>query len=77
VSVDNGGKLPLVVFGNGMFQDSLSFKHHMSHAVKKIFSNLKRREKAGQVVVVTIDEYLTSQVFQIRLWACQIEFMLT
>jgi hypothetical protein len=36
-------------------------KGYMVHNVDNIHKSLKRREKSGQVVVVDIDEYLSSQ----------------
>jgi hypothetical protein len=59
---NNEGKMRLVVFGNSMFNQAIGFKHNMSNAVKKIYDNLKRRERLGQAVVVTIDDYLFSGV---------------
>lgn len=57
------GKLPLVVFGNGMFgKDNVPMKGHRPGLVGVLYRMLKRREARGELVVVIIDEYLTSQV---------------
>jgi ribosomal protein L25 (general stress protein Ctc) len=62
VNPENHGKMPLVVYGTGMMNNSLSFRGHRSHPNGKIFKALKERERSGQIVVLKIDEYLTSQV---------------
>lgn len=57
------GKLPLIAFGNGMFgKDNAPIKGYRSDLVNVLYRMLKRREARGELVVVTIDEYLTSQV---------------
>jgi hypothetical protein len=60
--VENDGKMPLVVYGNGMLNSNLPFHRHKSNPSNKVYKNLKRRERDGQVAVALIDEYLTSQV---------------
>lgn len=47
--------------------------HNMSNAVKKIYDNLKRRERLGQAVLVTIDDYLSSQVCDMYFWYAEVE----
>ncbi|KAL1930641.1 hypothetical protein VTP01DRAFT_10803 [Rhizomucor pusillus] len=57
------GKLPLVVFSNGMFgKDNVPMKGHRPGLVGVLDRMLKRREARGELVVVIIDEYLTSQI---------------
>lgn len=60
--MENDGKMPLVVYGNGMLNGNLSFHGHKSNPSSKVYKNLKQRERDGQVAVALIDEYLTSQV---------------
>ncbi|KAI7903267.1 uncharacterized protein BX663DRAFT_508022 [Cokeromyces recurvatus] len=56
-------KLPLVVFGAGMFgKDLVHYKGLRSGVTELFYKTLKRRESNGDLIVVTIDEYLTSQV---------------
>jgi tRNA U34 5-carboxymethylaminomethyl modifying enzyme MnmG/GidA len=61
INIDNQGKMPLIVFGNGLF-NPMAIRGHQAAPIKKIFSNLKQRERLGQALVLEIDEYLTSQV---------------
>ena len=57
------GRLPLIIFGNGIFgKDGMKIKGYRHGLVKVFYQMLKRREARGELVVVTIDEYLTSQV---------------
>jgi hypothetical protein len=39
VNVQNQGKMPLIVFGNGFFND-MAIKRHMAAPIKKIYANL-------------------------------------
>ncbi|KAI7900524.1 uncharacterized protein BX663DRAFT_517920 [Cokeromyces recurvatus] len=56
-------KVPLVVFGVGMFgKDLVHCKGLRSGITELFYKTLKRREINGDLIVVTIDEYLTSQV---------------
>lgn len=56
-------KMPLIVFGDGMFgKDGVKIKGHESGIVGILYRMLKRREARGEAVIVTIDEYRTSQV---------------
>ena len=75
VNVQNQGKMPLIVFGNGFFND-MAIKRHMAAPIKKIYANLKRRERLGQAVIVQIDEYLTSQVHSYFLFFCCYEHVI-
>jgi hypothetical protein len=75
VNVQNQGKMPLIVFGNGFFND-MAIKRHMAAPIKKIYANLKRRERLGQAVIVQIDEYLTSQVHSYFLFFCCCEHVI-
>ncbi|KAL1933262.1 hypothetical protein VTP01DRAFT_7352 [Rhizomucor pusillus] len=50
------GKLPLVVFGNGMFgKENIPMKGHRSGLIGVLYRMLKRREARGELVVVIID----------------------
>jgi hypothetical protein len=62
-------KIPLVIFGNAMFghNNSTHFKGKQHGIVDKIWKELKRRERAGELIAITIDEYLSSQV-SIGIW---------
>lgn len=56
-------KMPLIVFGDGMFgKDGTRLKGHESGVTNVLWKMLKQREARGEVALVTIDEYLTSQV---------------
>lgn len=57
-------KIPLIVFGSGMFGASghASRKRKKAAVVNKLWRMLKRRERRGELVAVTIDEFYTSQV---------------
>lgn len=52
----------IVVFGSGMFGKDVPLKGQQSGVVGILWKELKKREANGEVVVATIDEYLTSQV---------------
>jgi hypothetical protein len=57
------GKMPMVVFGSGMFgKDSIHFKGHRHGVVGKIYAHLKHRASLGELCLLNIDEYFTSQV---------------
>lgn len=56
-------KVPLIVFGDGMFgKDNVKLKGNRCGVTDKLWKALKRREKSGNLVAVTVDEYLTSQI---------------
>jgi hypothetical protein len=57
-------KIPLVIFGNAMFGDknSMHIKGKQHGIVDMIWRELKRRERAGELIAIPIDEYLSSQV---------------
>lgn len=57
-------KLPLVIFGDGMFgkKNFVHFGGHRHGVVDVLWRTLKQKEYQGQVVAITIDEFLTSQV---------------
>ena len=63
-TVNTTGKLPLVVFGDGMFLNKNlgKIRGKNSSIVGVIWRELKRRERSGDLVTVTVDEYLSSQV---------------
>ncbi|KAL1930767.1 hypothetical protein VTP01DRAFT_10929 [Rhizomucor pusillus] len=52
----------IVVFGSGMFGKDVPLKGQQSGVVGILWKELKKREANGEVVVATIDEYLTSQI---------------
>lgn len=56
-------KVPLIVFGDGMFgKDNVKLKGNRCGVTGILWKALKRREKSGNLVAVTVDEYLTSQI---------------
>jgi hypothetical protein len=57
-------KLPLVIFGDGMFgkKNSVHIRGHKHGVVDVLWKVLKQKEKQGQIVAIKIDEFLTSQV---------------
>jgi hypothetical protein len=58
-------RIPLIVFGNAMFgakKNGQKMKGQKAGIVNIIWREVKRRERAGDLVAVTIDEYLSSQV---------------
>jgi sortase (surface protein transpeptidase) len=58
-------KMPLVVFGSAMFgKDDVRIKGHRHGITNMIFKQLKHRESLGELCLLTIDEYFTSQVHQ-------------
>ncbi|KAG1047748.1 hypothetical protein G6F43_009818 [Rhizopus delemar] len=59
---ENKEKCPLVVFGAGVFgKDMVKMKGLRCGVVGKLFATLKKREAAGELIVVTIDEFKTSK----------------
>ncbi|KAI8072172.1 uncharacterized protein B0P05DRAFT_580302 [Gilbertella persicaria] len=55
-------KCPLVVFGDGVFgKDMVKLKNLRCGVVGKLFQTLKKRETAGALIVLTIDEFKTSK----------------
>lgn len=54
-------RMPLIVWGDGM-NNNQSYHGHMYPVSNKIYKNLLQRQKYNQVLVLTVDEYLTSQV---------------
>ena len=55
-------RIPLIVFGNGMFRkDLVKLKGIQSGVIGKFFRVLKKREAEGQLIALTIDEYNTSK----------------
>ena len=57
-------KPPIIAFGDAMFgsKNHIHLKGQPVGVVGVLWKMLKRREKLGKLVVVPIDEYLTSQV---------------
>lgn len=57
-------KLPLVAFGDAMFgkKNAVHFSGHRHGLVDVLWRTLKRRERQGQLIAITLDEYLSSQV---------------
>ncbi|KAG1019468.1 hypothetical protein G6F26_010093 [Rhizopus arrhizus] len=59
---ENKEKYPLVVFGAGVFgKDMVKMKRLRCGVIGKLFATLKKREAAGELIVVTIDEFKTSK----------------
>ncbi|KAG0787722.1 hypothetical protein G6F19_007506 [Rhizopus arrhizus] len=59
---ENKEKCPLVVFGAGVFgKDMIKMKGLQCGVIGKLFATLKKREAAGELIVVTIDEFKTSK----------------
>lgn len=58
----NKEKCPLVVFGDGVFgKDMVKLKKLRCGVVGKLFLALKKRQAAGELIVLTIDEFKTSK----------------
>lgn len=56
-------KVPLIVLGDGMFEKSSArMRRVRSGVVGRLWSVLKRRERAGDLLVVCIDEFKTSKI---------------
>ncbi|KAI8077399.1 uncharacterized protein B0P05DRAFT_544915, partial [Gilbertella persicaria] len=52
-------KVPLIVFGSGMFgKDHAKMKTVRTGVTGLLYRTLKRRERAGDLLVVDIDGYL-------------------
>ncbi|EIE76770.1 hypothetical protein RO3G_01474 [Rhizopus delemar RA 99-880] len=59
---ENKEKCPLVVFGAGVFgKDMVKMKGLWCGVIGKLFATLKKRDAAGELIVVTIDEFKTSK----------------
>ncbi|CEP07343.1 hypothetical protein [Parasitella parasitica] len=55
-------KCPLVIFGDGVFgKDMAKLKNLRCGVVGKLYLTLKKREAAGELIVLTIDEFKTSK----------------
>ena len=55
--------MPLIVFGAGMFgKNSMKLKGNRCGVTGVFWRAVKRREAAGDLIAVTIDEYKTSKV---------------
>ncbi|CEP20193.1 hypothetical protein [Parasitella parasitica] len=53
---------PLVIFGDGVFgKDMVKLKNLRCGVVGKLYLTLKKREAAGELIVLTIDEFKTSK----------------
>ncbi|KAH8557081.1 hypothetical protein BGW37DRAFT_475467, partial [Umbelopsis sp. PMI_123] len=53
----------MIVFGNAMFnKDGVPMRGQRVGVTNILRKTLKRRERQGHLVAITIDEYLTSQV---------------
>lgn len=62
--------MPLVVFGSGMFgKNNVKIKGHRAGLLNVLYRMLKRREARGELAIVTIDEYLTSQVNAMQIFS--------
>ncbi|KAI8977188.1 hypothetical protein BDF20DRAFT_941593, partial [Mycotypha africana] len=63
-SVGDTKKIPLIVVGNGMIgKTAVPIKGHKTGVVGVLWRALKRREAAGDLLTITIDEYKTSRIF--------------
>lgn len=59
----NKNKLPVVAFGNGMFnKDSTRIKGCRTGVTGILYRQLKKKQRAGEALVVVVDEYKTSKV---------------
>ncbi|KAI9253090.1 hypothetical protein EDC94DRAFT_620197 [Helicostylum pulchrum] len=59
----DNGKMPLVIFGDGMFnKDGVHFKGHQHGITSIVYKNLRRREKLGELCLLDINEFRTSVV---------------
>ncbi|KAI8973180.1 hypothetical protein BDF20DRAFT_945378 [Mycotypha africana] len=62
-SVGDTKNIPLIVVGNGMFgKSAMPIKGHKTGVVGVLWRALKRREAAGDLLTITIDEYKTSRI---------------
>ncbi|KAH8549964.1 hypothetical protein BGW37DRAFT_499600 [Umbelopsis sp. PMI_123] len=53
----------MIVFGNAMFnKDGVPMRGQRVGVTNILWKTLKRRERQGHLVAITIDEYLTSQI---------------
>lgn len=60
---ENKEKVPLVVFGNGMFgKDVVKLKGLRCGVVGILWRCLKKKEAAGELLAISIDEYKTSRI---------------
>jgi hypothetical protein len=65
--------MPLVIFGDGLKNKSnVKFKGLRHGVTEKIYRQLKLREKLGQLILLDIDEYNTSNVRYIRVYIIQV-----
>ncbi|KAG2197041.1 hypothetical protein INT47_009757 [Mucor saturninus] len=56
-------KMPLIIFGDGLKNKSqVKFKGLRSGVTDKLYRQLKRREKLGELLLVDINEFKTSKV---------------
>lgn len=55
--------MPLIIFGDGLKNKSQTkFKGLRSGVTDKLYRQLKRREKLGELLLVDINEFKTSKV---------------
>jgi hypothetical protein len=60
---EDKSKVPLVVFGNGMFGKNLvKLKGLRCGVAGVLWRCLKKREAAGDLIVLPVDEYKTSRI---------------
>ncbi|CEP17611.1 hypothetical protein [Parasitella parasitica] len=56
-------KVPLIVFGSGMFgKDSVKLKGNKTGVTDILWRAIKKREKEGDLLAITIDEFKTSRI---------------
>jgi hypothetical protein len=54
-------KMPMVTFGDGTHnRDHIRFKGHMHGITDKIYGNLQRLEKLGELLLLDINKFRTS-----------------
>lgn len=58
-------KLPLISFGNGMFnKNQVIIKNHRTGVTDVFYRQLRRRQKNGDLLLTYVDEFRTSKVIR-------------
>ncbi|KAG1441212.1 hypothetical protein G6F56_011583 [Rhizopus delemar] len=56
-------KVPLIIFGDGMFgKNVVKLKNNRTGVTGVFWRSLKKREREGGLIAITIDEYKTSKI---------------
>lgn len=56
-------EIPVVAFGSGMFgKDSVKFKGNRTEVTGILYRALKIRERQGNIIVIIVDQFRTSEV---------------